>query len=68
MISATGNYIRIFYLNINGIDLGSDKYYLMQLFFPLQLQKFDAICLIGTNINWNQTYLIHRFNTILNQT
>ena len=61
--------LRIFYLNVNGLDLGRQKSYkTIQLYMNLKEKEVDVICLTETNVHWNITHLFRRFLKILKGT
>ena len=43
--------IRIFYININGLDIGNDNHSLLQLCNTLKKIGVYIVCLIDTNVN-----------------
>ena len=58
--------LRIFYLNINGLE--SDLNKLTQLCLNLCSKGVSIICITETNLHWKKNYLLQRFKTILKKT
>ena len=46
------DYIIIFYININGLDLSKKGHSWLQLCLSLEEKGVDAICQTETNVNW----------------
>ena len=46
------NHIRIFYMKINGLELGKGGHSLLQQFLTLQEKVVDMVCLTETNVHW----------------
>ena len=61
------NHIKILYMNINGIDLGTTENFLMQLCKTLQEEGVNAIWLKEKNFNWRSHYIIRCLSNILNE-
>ena len=61
------NSLRMFYININGMDLGKSDHSLLQLCQTLKSKEVDIICLTETNVHWSP-FLIDRFKQILQST
>ena len=59
MITKPSSSIRIFYMNINGIDQTTYEYSFLQLCSSLKTKDVDVICLTKTNIDWNKPHLVN---------
>ena len=62
------NHIRIFYMNINGLELGKGGYSLLQLCLTLKEKVVDMVCLTETNIPWERAHVYHQFRQTLKDT
>ena len=62
------DYIRIFYININGLDLSKKGHSWLQLCLSLEEKGVDAICLTETNVNWQRQHLFNYFTKTLKDT
>ena len=62
------NHIRIFYMNINGIELGKGGHSLLQLCVTLKSKGVDLVCLTETNVHWERTHVSHKFRQTLKDT
>ena len=64
MIQKSEDFIRIFYININGLDLSKKGHSWLQLCQSLEEKSFDAICLTETHFNWERQHLFNSFKKI----
>ena len=62
------DHIRIFYININGLDLSKKGHSWLQLCQSLEEKGVDAICLTETNVNWDKQHLFNSFKKTLRET
>ena len=51
MINNYEDYMKIFYININGLDISKKGHSWFQLYLSLEEKGIDAICLTETNVN-----------------
>ena len=68
MITNCEAYVRIFYININGLDLSKKGHSWLQLCLSLDEKDVDAICLTETNVNWERQHLFKSFTKTLKDT
>ena len=61
MIHKREDYIRIFHININGLDLSKKGHSWLQLCQSLEEKGVDAIFLTETNVNWERQHLFNSF-------
>ena len=61
------NHIRIFYMNINGIELGKGGHSLLQLCVTLKAKGVDLVCLTETNVHWERSHVYHKFRQTLKE-
>ena len=54
MITNYEDYVIIFYININGLDLSKKGHSWLQLCISLENKDVDAIYLIETNVSWER--------------
>ena len=57
--------IRIFYLNINGINFKQGAHSLVQLCLNLKEKGVDIISLTETNVHWKRNHIISKFKSLL---
>ena len=59
------NHIRIFYMNINGLELGKGGHSLLQLCLTLKDKGVDMVCLTETHVHWEISHVYHQFRQTL---
>ena len=62
------NYIRIFYMNINGLELGKRGHSLLQLCLTLKEKGVDMGCFTETHVHWEKAHVYHQFRQTLKVT
>ena len=59
------NHIRIFFMNINELELGKGGHSLLQLCLTLKEKGVDMVCPTETNIHWERAHIYHQFRQTL---
>ena len=59
------NHIRIFYMNINELELGKRGHWLLQLCLTLKEKGVDMVCFTEKNAHWERAHVYHQFRQTL---
>ena len=61
LITLNPNHIQMFYMNINGLELGKGGDSMLQLHLTYKEKRVDIVCITETSVHWERTHVYHHF-------
>ena len=68
MTTKCEQYVRLLYININGLNVSKKGHSWLQLCLSLEEKGVNAICLTETNVNWKKQHILNSFTKTLKDT